>query len=258
MAVKYLRHVQNASMATAAVESTVMAKYQMGYGECAREVMLCLGQNQHVDQELRNRISNHLTKCLFNVHTAQSQAMAMRNFQSLPVEPQAIGCTRVGAPIGLRYAGPSPVRVNHESVVKLEPSGQLEPQNLSMRYMGNTSTGSAKTEPLPISNHRDNHARKFAFNPAPVSTATKMTSASMISGVRSPTVTFTTGKPTPLVSSQAYEKSVGVKRRLSDDGTFSPAECHSAPKVASTEQRPSPSCSTASNRPIDESVWRPW
>ncbi|XP_064611545.1 transcription factor HES-1-B-like [Liolophura sinensis] len=263
MAVKYLRHVQNVSMATAAVESTVMAKYQMGYGECAREVMLCLGQNQHVDQELRNRISNHLTKCLFNVHTAQSQAMAMRNFPSLPVEHQPIGCTRVGAPaMGLRYPGPSPIRMNYESnvlpgVVKLEPNGQFEPQNLSLRYMTNTSTESVKTEPLP--DQRDNnYVRKFAFNPAPVSTATKISSTSVVSGVRSSPVPFTPEKPTPFSSSQANGKCTGVKRRLSDDGNFSSGHCHSAAKMATNEQRPSPGCSTASNRPMDESVWRPW
>lgn len=62
MTVKYLRSMQRRQITSAmAADPTVAAKYSLGYAECASEVARYLGASQGIDDNVRNRVMNHIT-----------------------------------------------------------------------------------------------------------------------------------------------------------------------------------------------------
>lgn len=67
MAVKHLQNVQKQQLAIAmASDPTVLQKFKSGFSECSEEVINYIAQ-MDVDQGLKQRLKNHLSKCITNV-----------------------------------------------------------------------------------------------------------------------------------------------------------------------------------------------
>ncbi|KAL5015508.1 hypothetical protein ScPMuIL_009778 [Solemya velum] len=68
MTVAYLRNMQQQQMATAMVtDLSVGGKYRSGFTECASEVVRYLGSVQGINEDMKYRLENHITKCVHNV-----------------------------------------------------------------------------------------------------------------------------------------------------------------------------------------------
>lgn len=84
MTVKHLRALQRRQITSAvAADPTVAAKYNIGFTECASEVMRYLGSAQGINEDVRNRVVNHLGGC---VQTVNASSMAHHNIQPIHVQ----------------------------------------------------------------------------------------------------------------------------------------------------------------------------
>ncbi|XP_033764248.1 transcription factor HES-1-B-like [Pecten maximus] len=84
MTVKHLRTLQRRQITSAvAADPTVAAKYNIGFSECANEVMRYLGSAQGINEDVRNRVVNHLGGC---VQTVNASSMAHHNLQPIHVQ----------------------------------------------------------------------------------------------------------------------------------------------------------------------------
>lgn len=84
MTVKHLRSLQRRQLTSAvAADPTVAAKYNIGFSECASEVMRYLGSAQGINEDVRNRVVNHLGGC---VQTINASSMAHHNLQPIHVQ----------------------------------------------------------------------------------------------------------------------------------------------------------------------------
>ncbi|OWF56768.1 transcription factor HES-1-like [Mizuhopecten yessoensis] len=84
MTVKHLRALQRRQITSAvAADPTVAAKYNIGFSECASEVMRYLGSAQGINEDVRNRVVNHLGGC---VQTVNASSMAHHNLQPIHVQ----------------------------------------------------------------------------------------------------------------------------------------------------------------------------
>ncbi|KAG5871478.1 Protein deadpan, partial [Gonioctena quinquepunctata] len=85
MAVKHLQNVQRQHLAMAmAKDSTVLRKFKNGFNECASEIDKYMGQVDGADSTMKQRVSNHLQKCIGGIEqVAQFNFPGFNNFPFL-------------------------------------------------------------------------------------------------------------------------------------------------------------------------------
>ena len=70
MTVKHLRMMQRRQISSAvAADPTVATKYNVGFSECASEVIRYMSTVQGVNQEVKSRVVSHLDNCLHSMAT---------------------------------------------------------------------------------------------------------------------------------------------------------------------------------------------
>nr|CAH7741639.1 unnamed protein product [Callosobruchus chinensis] len=79
MAVKHLQNVQRQQLAMGiASDPTVLRKFKNGFNECATEIDRYLGQVDGVEPVMKQRVNNHLQKCIGGI-----EQVAQLNFPSI-------------------------------------------------------------------------------------------------------------------------------------------------------------------------------
>ncbi|XP_030753595.1 uncharacterized protein LOC115880516 [Sitophilus oryzae] len=86
MAVKHLQNVQRQQLALAmATDPSVVRKFKSGFNECATEIDRYLVKNDAIEKGVRDRVTNHLHKCINSLdHANQFSLQPTGNISMIP------------------------------------------------------------------------------------------------------------------------------------------------------------------------------
>ncbi|XP_050293731.1 protein deadpan-like [Anthonomus grandis grandis] len=86
MAVKHLQNVQRQQLAIAmATDPSVIRKFKSGFSDCATEIDRFIGKSENSDRGIRDRVTNHLQKCMTNLdQVAQFPTPAVTSIPLIP------------------------------------------------------------------------------------------------------------------------------------------------------------------------------
>ncbi|XP_064642533.1 transcription factor HES-1-B-like [Lineus longissimus] len=150
MTVKHLRQIQRHQFAAAASsDPSVLNKYQMGFNECANEVIRYLSSIEGADVEVRARLLGHLANCITgvaNASTAAQNAVAMVT-QQPPVQNNP-------------HMRPAPLKVMNQNSgnIPLAPKMPISPQTteINNNTISSVHTSPIVSQPAPVPNMNSN------------------------------------------------------------------------------------------------------